>query len=105
MPERKKLDKLREQMRARLRVDGDDAYARAWLDGSEQTEKLLTEKAPVGRRSRVPVEVRERMRAYRREGLTLAAIADLLNAEGVPTPQGGSRWYPSSVRSTLAARD
>jgi hypothetical protein len=37
--------------------------------------------------------------AMREEGMTLQAIADQLNSEGVPTLRGGSRWRPSSVQS------
>ena len=33
--------------------------------------------------------------------MTLAAIARRLNAEGVPTAQGGKRWYASTVRYIL----
>jgi DNA invertase Pin-like site-specific DNA recombinase len=40
-----------------------------------------------------------RIRAMRAEGMTLQAIADTLNAEGVPTLRGGSRWRPSSVQA------
>jgi DNA invertase Pin-like site-specific DNA recombinase len=38
----------------------------------------------------------ERVRALRREGLSLRDIAGLLNAEGVPSKRGGL-WYPASV--------
>jgi DNA invertase Pin-like site-specific DNA recombinase len=34
-----------------------------------------------------------------RETMTLQGIADLLNAEGVPTLRGGSLWRPSSVET------
>ena len=44
-------------------------------------------------------ELRERIRALRRDGWTLQAIADELNADGVPTLRGGAEWRPSSVRS------
>ncbi len=33
--------------------------------------------------------------------MTLQAIADRLNEEGVPTVRGGAEWRPSSVRSGL----
>lgn len=36
-------------------------------------------------------------------GLTVAAIAHALDAERVPTPRGGRRWYPSTVRRLLIA--
>ena len=35
----------------------------------------------------------------RAEGMTLQAIADTLNAEGVPTLRGGAEWRPSSVQA------
>jgi hypothetical protein len=45
----------------------------------------------------LPDEVRDRIRAMRAAGMTLQAVADELNAEGVSGPQGG-RWRPSYVR-------
>ncbi len=44
-------------------------------------------------------ELRARIRALRAQGRTLQAIADTLNAQGVPTLRGGSEWRPSSVQS------
>ena len=35
----------------------------------------------------------------RARGMTLQAIADTLNAEGVPTLRGGTEWRPSSVQA------
>ena len=35
----------------------------------------------------------------RESGLTLQAIADRLNAEGVPTLRGGEKWRPSAVQA------
>jgi hypothetical protein len=43
----------------------------------------------------------ERMRAG---GMTLQAIADALNAEGVPTVRGGRLWRPSSVQRATGYR-
>lgn len=40
----------------------------------------------------------------RNEGMTLRAIADRLNAEGVPTLRGGSEWRPSSVQAAAGYR-
>lgn len=48
--------------------------------------------------------VAERIAELRDRGLSLQAIADALNAEGVPTPRGGARWRPSSVQSVLGYR-
>jgi len=48
--------------------------------------------------------VAERIAELRERGLSLQAIADALNAEGVPTPRGGAHWRPSSVQSALGYR-
>lgn len=44
-------------------------------------------------------ELMERIARMRADGLTLQAIADQLNAEGVPTMRGGIKWRPSSVQA------
>lgn len=46
----------------------------------------------------------ERIAVLRDSGLSLLAIAERLNAEGVPTPRGGAMWRPSSVQSALGYR-
>lgn len=43
-------------------------------------------------------DVIRRMRRHRKAGLTYRAIADRLNADGVPIPGGGAKWHPNSVR-------
>jgi hypothetical protein len=48
--------------------------------------------------------VAERIGELRERGLSLQAIADALNAEGIPTPRGGTQWRPSSVQSALGYR-
>jgi hypothetical protein len=48
--------------------------------------------------------IRTRIAAMRADGMTLQAIADTLNAEGVPTMRGGARWRPSSVQSAAGYR-
>jgi DNA invertase Pin-like site-specific DNA recombinase len=40
-----------------------------------------------------------RIHAMRAAGLSLQAISDTLNAEGVPTLRGGTHWRPSSVQA------
>jgi DNA invertase Pin-like site-specific DNA recombinase len=45
------------------------------------------------------VKIRERIARMRADGMTLQAIADVLNAEGVPTQRGGAEWRPSSVQT------
>jgi DNA invertase Pin-like site-specific DNA recombinase len=44
-------------------------------------------------------ELSARIAAMRGGGMSLQAIADALNAAGVPTLRGGSRWRPSSVQA------
>ena len=43
----------------------------------------------------------ERIRRERAAGKSLAAIANGLNADRIPTAQGGRSWYPTTVRYTL----
>jgi DNA invertase Pin-like site-specific DNA recombinase len=43
----------------------------------------------------------DRIRRERAAGNSLAAIANGLNADRVPTAQGGRRWYPGTIRYTL----
>jgi peptidoglycan hydrolase-like protein with peptidoglycan-binding domain/DNA invertase Pin-like site-specific DNA recombinase len=49
-------------------------------------------------------ELSERIASMRRDGMTLQAIADQLNAEGVPTVRGGAKWRPSSVQAAAGYR-
>lgn len=49
-------------------------------------------------------ELSSRIAAMREQSLSLQAIADRLNADGVPTQRGGARWRPSSVQSALGYR-
>jgi DNA invertase Pin-like site-specific DNA recombinase len=53
-----------------------------------------------GRKANVPPQLLGRIRAERERGSSLRAIADRLNAEGVPTAQDG-RWWPSTVKYVL----
>ncbi|MBE2319522.1 recombinase family protein [Solirubrobacter sp. CPCC 204708] len=49
-------------------------------------------------------ELQERIAIMRESGMTLQAIADRLNAEGVPTLRGGAKWRPSSVQRATGYR-
>jgi hypothetical protein len=49
-------------------------------------------------------ELKARIVAMRERGMTLQAIADALNAEGVPTLRGGALWRPSSVQRATGYR-
>jgi DNA invertase Pin-like site-specific DNA recombinase len=48
--------------------------------------------------------LKQRIVAMRSDGMTLQAIADRLNAEGVPTLRGGAHWRPSSVQAAAGYR-
>jgi DNA invertase Pin-like site-specific DNA recombinase len=46
----------------------------------------------------------ERIAQMRAQGMTLQAIADRLNEEGVPTVRGGTKWRHSSVQAAAGYR-
>lgn len=54
----------------------------------------------MGRRSVLPAETVARVRADRAAGLSMARIAETLNAEGVPTATGRT-WHASTIRQVL----
>jgi DNA invertase Pin-like site-specific DNA recombinase len=49
-------------------------------------------------------ELVERIASMRAANMTLRAIADQLNSEGVPTLRGGTKWRPSSIQAALGYR-
>lgn len=71
----------------------------------ERTKAGLAEARRHGVRLGRPVtlgaDAVERIRQARRAGMTLKAIADQLNADGVPTAQGGRAWHPATIRAVL----
>jgi DNA-binding transcriptional MerR regulator len=46
-------------------------------------------------------ELAKRIRRFKDQGYSLQGIADLLNAEGVPTPLGSAPWTKSHVYGLL----
>jgi DNA invertase Pin-like site-specific DNA recombinase len=48
-------------------------------------------------------KVVRRIERLRAKGLSYRAIADSLNAAGVPTAHGGAQWHPSTVQKALTA--
>jgi DNA invertase Pin-like site-specific DNA recombinase len=73
----------------------------------QRTKDALAQKRAagvrLGRPRNLPDDVVRRILEQRAERLTLQAIADGLNADRVPTAQGGALWRPSSVRSVIAS--
>jgi DNA invertase Pin-like site-specific DNA recombinase len=71
----------------------------------ERTKSALAVKRAQGvRLGRPPTlagALAERIVVERAQGRTLAAIAEDLNRESVPTAHGGARWHPATVRSVL----
>lgn len=77
------------------------------LIGQRTRDGLVAKRAAgvqLGRRSKLPQEVAERIVKERASGTTLREIADRLNAEAVATGQAGKRWYASSVRAVLTSQ-
>lgn len=71
----------------------------------ERTKAALSAKRAqghrLGRPVTLPAEVRLLIAQERSEGQSLAAIANRLNDDRVPTAQGGAKWYPATVRAVL----
>lgn len=85
------------------------ASAAQWerrIIGERTKEAMAVKKSQgvkFGRRSLIDVAVRQRIQRERDSGYTLAKIADDLNSDRVPTGQGGTKWYASSVKAVLKA--
>jgi DNA invertase Pin-like site-specific DNA recombinase len=80
------------------------AVLRALVSMSDWERERRAERTAAAR-SKIPVTgtisstLRRRIVRLRGAGLTLQAIADMLNEEGVPTVRGGATWRPSSVQA------
>ena len=72
---------------------------------SERTKAALAvrraEGVRVGAEPRITGELAAWIRRQRRRGATLQAICNRLNADGVPTANGGQLWRPTSLRVVL----
>lgn len=72
--------------------------------GQRTREALAVKKASGVRLGRPPTlrqAVARRIQRQRAPGDSLREIADDLNDAGVPTAQGGARWYAATVRHVL----
>jgi len=63
-----------------------------------------TEGVQLGRPRTLPSAVTERIVAAHERGEGWTAIARGLNTDQVPTAHGGARWYPSTVKAVVLAR-
>ena len=76
------------------------------LIGQRTKEALAVRRAAgvrLGRPVALPSEVAGRIISLRSEGYTLQAIADVLTDDGIPTVQGGQRWYASTIAKVLTS--
>jgi hypothetical protein len=72
---------------------------------AERTKQPRADRRPAkrpGRKASVPPELVKRISAEHAGGSSLGEIARRLNADRVPTAQGGRQWWPSTVRGILA---
>ena len=69
---------------------------------AERTRKgLAAARAQGAVRSSIKPGLKRRIVRMRAAGLTLQAIADERNVDGIPTARGGTKWRPSSVQAAL----
>jgi hypothetical protein len=59
---------------------------------------------PRGRPPEISAELEDRIVAMYTGGMTLRAMADTFNAEGIPPPKGGATWRASSISRVLKRR-
>jgi DNA invertase Pin-like site-specific DNA recombinase len=78
------------------------------LIGQRTRDALAAKRAEgvrLGRPRQLPATVVARIVARRGEGVSMSAIARELNADGVPTAQGGAMWRQSSIAAVLRSAE
>jgi len=74
------------------------------LIGQRTKDALAVKRATgvrLGRPRVLPRKVVQRIERTRKQGASLRQIAGQLNADAVPTAQGGAEWYASTVAAVL----
>jgi DNA invertase Pin-like site-specific DNA recombinase len=87
---------------------GSVAQFESRLIGTRTRETLAIKRAQgirLGRPRQCPNDVLNRVPTLRAHGARLIDIAATLNAENIPTPGGGTKWWPSHVSRLQATQD
>lgn len=75
----------------------------------QRTKDGLAEKRAagvrLGRPGQIPAAVLRFIAAGRADNISFQKLADLLNKEDTPTPQGGKVWYAGTVRGAFLSQD
>lgn len=75
------------------------------LIGQRTKDALAVRRAAgvrLGRPRLIPEDITARIKADRSGGMTLRAIAEHLNRDGVPTVMGGRQWWVATVQAVLS---
>jgi DNA invertase Pin-like site-specific DNA recombinase len=72
----------------------------AW-ERTRRSAMTSAARAKVDPPTAIRLDVKRRIVRLRGAGMTLQAIADELNDDGIPTVRGGAKWRPSSVQAAL----
>lgn len=99
-----RIDTTTPHGRAQLSMMATFAQLERELIAVRTREALAVKKSQgvrLGRSTDTTNDVASRIVAMRNNGMTLRAIADTLNTEGVDTGRGGKAWYASTVKTVL----